>query len=271
MDIVNGQIAQSVEQRTENPCVGSSILPLATNMAALMESVSILIVEDNSFVQKMMRDLVLTKTCFVDLAATGSEALAKFKQKAYDLVLMDIQLPDLTGYEITKQIRLQEKQQQQRPVWIAGLTASIGENELQQAMAAGMNEIYAKPLSNQTINDILNKLIPVIDLDLGAKILGGTAEAAEKMIAELVKILPGDLEKIQAAFSARDYSALKNLAHYVHGGASFCGTPRLKAAASQLDKIIKPESTYQEIEQAYLALCKEITVIITEYHSRNLI
>lgn len=252
-----------------------------------MSSISVLLVEDNPLTQSIAKDLLLSQNCSVDVAKTGLEALEKFKQRTYQIIFLDIQLPDVTGYEIIRRIRVYEIERHQAPVWVIGLTASVKKEEFYQGIDAGMNEIYSKPLSAKLLHDILQNRMSqsaavepvsrdsshaqpdsnqVIDLNLGAEILGSNVEAAKKMVSQLVDMLPGDLKKIQAAFSKKDYAALKDLAHYVKGGASFCGTPRLKEAASHLDQMIKTHGNDQDVEAAYHQLCREITAVIDEYH-----
>ena len=150
-----------------------------------------------------------------------------------------------------------------------------------------MNKIFSKPFTLPQSEEILKRVINslsedqklthhektgqqskeplVIDLELGAKILNSDLAAAEKMISELVKALPDDLKKIETAFSKKDYHSLRDLAHYLKGGASYCGTPRLKQAANELDDTIKVTKDKAKIFIAYQKLCDEITAIIEEY------
>lgn len=254
-----------------------------------MSAFSILLVEDNPLTQKITKDLLLAKNCAVDIAGTGSEALEKFKARIYQMILVDIGLPDLTGYELTQHIRNYEVNHHQPPAWIIGLTADVEKEEFYQGIHAGMNDIYCKPLSAQLLTDILQiathslKAEPisrdsfynktngnrVIDLNLSAKILGSTIETAKKMLAELVKMLPDDLKKMQTAFANKDYVTLKNLANYVKGGSSSCGTPRLKDAANSLYQAIKSEQNEAEITIAYQQLCREISAVVNEYQQYN--
>ncbi len=117
-----------------------------------------------------------------------------------------------------------------------------------------------------TIKGKFQDELPVIDLELGAKLLGANQDTAKEMIAQLAAMLPEDLTKIQNAFVKRDYETLKNLAHYVKGGASYCGTPRLKYAAAQMEELIHNRSCSNKvIETAYHHLCAEINNVITQY------
>ena len=107
--------------------------------------------------------------------------------------------------------------------------------------------------------------LPIIDLKLGAEIFNGDVEAAKRMIDALVKLLPEDLQKLKTAFCKRDNTQLKDLAHYIKGGASYCGTPRLKSAASELENIIDAKNSSDKIQLAYENLCQEIELILAEY------
>ena len=110
--------------------------------------------------------------------------------------------------------------------------------------------------------------LPIIDLKLGAEILNSDIEAARKMINALVKQLPEDLQKLKTAFCERDNAQLKDLAHYINGGASYCGTPRLKSAAAELEKIMGVNNSSEKIQLAYENLCHEIELILAEYSHR---
>lgn len=101
--------------------------------------------------------------------------------------------------------------------------------------------------------------IPVIDFDLGAQILGSDLPAARNMVEHFVKMLPGDLEKLKATFKANDRQKLKDLAHYIKGGASYCGASRLKIAATELDQYIKGGANDTVIEAAYKNLCDKVS------------
>jgi HPt (histidine-containing phosphotransfer) domain-containing protein len=108
--------------------------------------------------------------------------------------------------------------------------------------------------------------LPIIDFDLGAKTLGNNnIQASKNMVAALVKMLPSDLEKIKTAFQEKDNKKLKAIAHYIKGGTTFCGTPRLTKAATYLDESIKTDADSSVIKEAYTDLCDEINILIEEF------
>lgn len=117
------------------------------------------------------------------------------------------------------------------------------------------------------LKDEAHEELPVIDLKLGAELLGANQKIAKEMIEQLAAMLPGDLKKIQSAFLDNDQEALKYMAHYVKGGACFCGTPRLKLAAGRLEDLLHRKTfSHEDIEKAYSQLCLEIDNVISEYY-----
>lgn len=107
--------------------------------------------------------------------------------------------------------------------------------------------------------------LPVIDLNLAAKILDTDAESAREMIADLVRMLPRDLQDLKSAFDEKNNQKLKDKAHYIKGGASYCGTLRLKLAAAELEDCIKVGSDSACVKNTYQNLCDEIELLLQEY------
>ncbi len=106
----------------------------------------ILVAEDNRVNQKLMLS-VLKKAGFeVELAANGQEAVELFKQKSFDLILMDMQMPVMDGYQATREIRkIESKRGSHTPIF--ALTASDDPREIQGALKAGMDQVLPKPLN----------------------------------------------------------------------------------------------------------------------------
>jgi CheY-like chemotaxis protein len=113
-----------------------------------------LLVEDNlvnqRVAQKMLERLGLT----VDLAGNGQQALEAVARRAYDVILMDCEMPDMDGFEATTRIRDREPEGARR-VPIIAVTASATESARQRCYAVGMDAFLAKPLRLQELLDTL--------------------------------------------------------------------------------------------------------------------
>ncbi|MCX8064454.1 MAG: response regulator [Candidatus Hydrogenedentes bacterium] len=106
----------------------------------------ILVAEDNPINQKVIYEFLARRGYKVDLASQGEEVLEKFSRNRYDLILMDIEMPGLNGYEITRKIReMEQKRGTQTP--IIALTAYSFEEDRERCIEAGMNDFLTKPVS----------------------------------------------------------------------------------------------------------------------------
>ncbi len=95
-------------------------------------------------------------------AVTGSEAIELFKNNQFSLVLMDIMLPEMDGYQITQAIREMEKQNNvENPVPIIALTANTYDNDKEKCFDAGMNDYLSKPFTSKQLIDMIAKYLPV--------------------------------------------------------------------------------------------------------------
>lgn len=121
----------------------------------------ILLVEDNLMNQKVVM-FNLKKLNYEILAAvTGSQAINLFKENCFDLVLMDIMLPEMDGYEITRVIRIFEKENKvEKPVPIIALTANTYDNDKEKCFSAGMNDYLSKPFTAKQLTDIVEQYMP---------------------------------------------------------------------------------------------------------------
>lgn len=120
---------------------------------------TILLVEDQCIAAKIARNILLNLSCQIDVAVDGKTALELIKHRHYDLIFMDIGLPDINGHEVTRRIRANESAKS-KPVPIIALTAH-GDTENQQLCRdAGINAIITKPLRTSEAIDVLTAFIP---------------------------------------------------------------------------------------------------------------
>lgn len=114
--------------------------------------ISVLLVEDEKIVQFTLTAMLKKFGCKVDLAATGKEALSKSTINYYDIIFMDIGLPDMRGSEVTTAIRRKETCKRTPIIAVTGYPKTEIEDE---CITAGIDAIYNKPLSLEQIQKIL--------------------------------------------------------------------------------------------------------------------
>ena len=116
----------------------------------------ILIVEDHEFTAMVEKNIFLKLGCEVDVVQDGETAVLMHKNHYYDLVLMDIGLPNMNGYEAAEKIRLHEKQLNRQSL-IVGISAHIGTEMQKQGLKAGMNMVKEKPLTQEVASNLLER------------------------------------------------------------------------------------------------------------------
>jgi signal transduction histidine kinase len=126
--------------------------------APALPPLNVLVAEDNVVNQKVICSLLRLAGSVAHLAADGAEAYRLFLEKPFDLVLMDVQMPEVDGLEATSMIRAEERRRNLRPIPIVALTAHTAQPEHEQCLAVGMDGIITKPVSRerllQTIGEI---------------------------------------------------------------------------------------------------------------------
>jgi CheY-like chemotaxis protein len=129
---------------------GQDAAPAAVTEAAIPANgaLRILLAEDNAMNQKLALRLLKNMGLGADVAANGLEAIAAIERQPYDVVLMDVQMPDLDGLEATRRIRAAAPST--RP-WIIAMTANAMEGDRQACLAAGMDDYLSKPIRPEVL------------------------------------------------------------------------------------------------------------------------
>ena len=114
---------------------------------------SILLAEDNGVNQMVAKRLLQRYGYRADLAANGIEVIEALKTRNYDVILMDVQMPEMSGFEATERIRLNDNLSKQP--WIIALTANALEGDRERCLEVGMNDYLSKPLRPQDLKESL--------------------------------------------------------------------------------------------------------------------
>ena len=99
--------------------------------------------------------------CRVDVAANGKETLEMLEKFPYDLIFMDCQMPEMTGYEATAEIRLRERDTQHIP--IVALTANAMKGDREKCLEAGMDDYISKPVKREDLEKALQRWARIKD------------------------------------------------------------------------------------------------------------
>ena len=117
----------------------------------------ILLAEDNPVNQKVAKRVLTHLGYQVDIVNNGVEAINAIAEKSYDLILMDIQMPEMDGLETTRYIRKQESESQLPPIAIVAMTANATEDDQNVCRDAGMSDYISKPIQIDKLKSMLQR------------------------------------------------------------------------------------------------------------------
>ena len=218
----------------------------SSGVAVDLTQLKFLIVEDTFMNQRYIQSILKRWSSDSELANNGKEAVVLSEKEKFDLILMDMQMPVMDGYEATRIIRADKTNPNHR-VPIIALTASALLDDRRKALAAGMDEHLTKPftpdqlkaaiqiqLSRKNINESSER----IPLPLPFRVsrvkkehielyFGGDMDYAKEMVHEFLKSLPSERENLGRLTRAKEPSAFANLLHSMYPVIAMLGAPEL--------------------------------------------
>jgi PAS domain S-box-containing protein len=129
-------------------------------VAKTESSVRVLLAEDNLVNQKVALHMLAVLGYRADIAANGLEVLQALERQPYDIILMDVQMPEMDGLEATRRINSLQPDRGKRP-WIIALTANAVQGDREICLDAGMDDYISKPIKKQELADALKKVVKI--------------------------------------------------------------------------------------------------------------
>jgi CheY-like chemotaxis protein len=209
-----------------------------------MRRIRILVVDDSRVNRMMMTNILETEGYRLDEAGSGREAVQGMQLLPYDVVLMDIQMPEMDGIEATRQIRALDGAKGAVP--IIGITGEIDEAVRTRALDAGMNAYLTKPVNHDALCRMIEGLVGT-----GAKVSAETPEgqppvlgglAAHYVGADRARLVDAFIDEatachgdIEQALSDGAWPAAARAAHRLGGCAANIGLEALSARAAAIE------------------------------------
>lgn len=229
-----------------------------------LRNTRVLLVEDNEINRELATEVLQRHQLVVDTASNGQEALEQLRKAQYDLVLMDIQMPVLDGYEATWAIRNQLKLGN---LPIIALTASTSSYVREKCMRAGMDDYISKPIDihklmhkiNHTINPVPQKMVPIladapfspipaenpfrklpgIDAGQAMQRLSLSHEDYTRLLKKFAANHRQDARQIHDLLLEEQWEDARRLAHTLKGLSSTIGATALAQMAARLEQKLK--------------------------------
>ncbi|MBP2700948.1 two-component sensor histidine kinase BarA [Photobacterium lucens] len=269
-------------------------VPLLPTTAETLQPLTVMAVDDNPANLKLISALLGERVETVITATGGKKAVEYAQNKAFDLIFMDIQMPEMDGVTACQKIH-ETALNKNTPVIAVTAHAMAGERE--RLINAGMDDYLTKPLEEHILQQILAKWIaptasqantalnsrapvtlegkienvpavPVVannnisfDWDLALKQAAGKPDLAHDMLQMLLDFMPEVEMLVNEALDGKDVDLWPPI-HKLHGSCAYSGVPRLKNLCSEIETALKADATIDDVEPELLELIDEMDNIV---------
>ncbi len=281
--VKQSELLDAIMTTLEHPLNDTARLMTHHGIQEAQRGLSILLVEDNPVNRKVAETILKKRGHGVVIASNGREALEALDKESFDLVLMDVQMPEMDGFEATELIRDREKGNGEH-IPIVAMTAHAMKGDRERCLAAGMDSYISKPIRAEDLFSVIEKLtngagekkepdgsalqddtplaVDILDLSKAMSVVDGDRELFEEVANLFLEDAADKIAKLREGVVKGDASAVQQTAHTLRGSVGYFGAKRAFDAVSRLELIGK-NGTWIEAEAAQLALEKEFKALKT--------
>jgi PAS domain S-box-containing protein len=242
---------------------------------SLTRHLQVLLVEDNDINRLYAKSILNKWRCEVDIAENGLVAIEKVKNNNYDIVLMDVQMPVMDGYEATRAIRILDGDRKEIP--ILALTANATKSDVQKCLASGMNDYLPKPF---TPDDLYRKIVVELkikprplksppseskklnfDLSYLRSVSNDNEDFIREMLQTFIQTMPGIIDEMRSCVIDKNWEKLSRLAHQIKPSFTLMGIHSLRADILFIEENGKGKSNLNELPRVttnFIQACQEL-------------
>lgn len=245
-----------------------------------LRDIRVLLVEDNDINRLYAKSILHQWNCSVDIAENGLVAIEKIKYNFYDVVLMDVQMPVMDGYEATRAIRVMNSHMRNAP--IIALTANATKTDIEKCLSSGMNDYLPKPF---TPDDLYRKIFKDLKIktkkngapkktapdqkagfDLGylRSVSDNNEEFLQEMIQTFVQSIPPVLDQMKEALNDKNWKKLSRLAHQIKPSFSLMGMDALRKTVFFIEANAEQNQDLTEVARVTIDFIEDCTAVIAD-------
>lgn len=253
----------------------------------ILQGIKILIVEDNIINQKVAANLLLKQGASLFVVNNGKEAVHQLSCDVYDLILMDIQMPEMDGYTTTEYIRNTMK----KDIPIIAMTADAMKGEEEKCLRAGMNGYVSKPFDPEVLFSMILRLYrkldaeksensihhngkhhthqkPFVDFSFLAEIAADDSNYIYELIKLFLDTMPEGLARLKEFVDIADWDNMAKQAHFLKSSAGVIKVGNLYNQLMRIEQLSKAQQNLLEIqeimEQIELSFQEAMPILISE-------
>ena len=233
----------------------------------------ILIVEDNEFCRELASCLIEKWGHASDVACNGREAVEKVAASHFDVVLMDIQMPEMGGLEAMRLIRARERETGGHCPIIA-MTANVLQDDVAACRHAGADEFVPKPVTPDALQDAIESVhrrfrdarpravaLPIDPTTVRNTFGAAYRELAPRLSTVILREQPIQMQELERALAEREVESVRRIAHTLKGTTSQFGAERVRAVALEIETRARGGSLH-----AVEGLAVELRAALEEFH-----
>ena len=196
----------------------------------------ILVVDDHEAVQHAIQHQLDALACRSAVADTGEQALAQFARTAFDMVLLDCDLPDIDGYTVVQRMRDDERLQQRTRTPIIAISASTGDTHRERCFDSGMDGVLGKPLRLEALRQMIDLWCPNGVMNRSVPTEEGSQSAKTDFREIYRQSVDTDLAELGSALSNGDADRALHASHRIKGAAAVAGHAATSELAAELER-----------------------------------
>ncbi|KAA1187229.1 response regulator [Paenibacillus sp. B2(2019)] len=225
----------------------------------------ILLAEDHEINQQVAVELLQDHGFSATIARNGHEVLKNLDGTRWDLILMDVHMPEMDGYEATLLVR-QDKRYKSLP--IVAMTASVVKEEHNNCYRVGMNGVLTKPIDPKVLKDMLSEYVPLPYLDIlkAMERLDGKIPIYHHMLKTFAWEYVSFVDRLQETIRTGDYSTAKRMIHTLSGVAGNLSAERLFIVSKQFEEKFNNSIDLKRYQECMKELRQQLNDVLALVH-----
>ncbi len=267
----------------------------SSELTKKLNKMNVLMVEDNDINRLYASNIIKKWGCNVDEAENGLICLEKLKKKQYDIILMDVQMPVMDGFETTVAIRNSLNPPKSNTPIIA-LTANAIKGDNEKCIALGMNEYLSKPFDPEDLFYLLSKYYTSQDVDKNLEeakekaiegknefdtksgdltdlnhlnsISNNDSSFVKEMVTTFIEATPDSLAKMESHLEGKDLLSIGQIAHKIKPSLAFMGIESLKTTVLDIELLGKEGKDFEQLSKLVPSFISKVNNAIEELREK---